>query len=398
MNRPIYLDHHSTTPVDPSVFEAMRPYFTEAFGNPSSREHGYGWEAAEAVEEARGAVARLLGAVSDEIVFTSGATEANALALRGALRHARLDHAGPSGAHLVTVATEHSSVLETVCELSAEGIDVTVLPVASDGTLDLAQLEAAIGDRTVLVSVMAANNEIGTLAPLVEIGRLTRARGVLFHTDASQAVGLMPVHVDLIGCDLLSLSAHKIYGPKGVGALFVRGRDRPVHLTPQQRGGGQERGLRSGTLNVPGIVGLGRACALAVTLRTTEGPRLARLRDRLLDRLLACLDGMHVNGTLRRRLPNNLNVSFEGVDGEALFAGLSELAVSSGSACRSARRQPSHVLKALGRPDALAQATIRFGLGSSTTEADIDRAIERVVATVRRLRGETVPAKVPVGS
>lgn len=383
MKLPVYLDYQATTPMDPAVFEAMRPFFMECFGNPSSRGHAFGWEAEEAVASARTLVARCLGAVADEIVFTSGATESNALALRGVLG----TH-DASAAHVVTVATEHSSVLETFRALESKGVAVTVVPVAADGTVDPDDVRFAMNDHTVLISVMMANNEIGTIGPVAEIGRMARERGVLFHTDATQAIGNLHVDVRAIGCDLLSLSAHKIHGPKGVGALYIRRRSEgATRLTPLMQGGGQERGLRPGTLNVPGIVGLGTACALVQSRMSIDPPRHRILRDALLDRLRDGIEGVVVHGTLDRRLPSNLNVGFEGVDGDSLFLGLRDLAVSNGSACHSAHRRPSHVLKAIGRSDALALASIRFGVGRFTTSAEVEYAAERVVLAIRRLRG-----------
>lgn len=382
MRRPLYLDHHASTPVDPAVLRAMLPYFTDCFGNPSSRSHVYGWEADEAVETARAQVASLLGASPREILFTSGATESNNLALKGTI-----DALKTPDPHVITVATEHASVLEPCRQLEARGVRITRLPVGPDGRIELAQLEAALTDRTVLVSVMQANNEIGVLQPLEEIARLVRARGARLHTDATQGVGLVPLDVRTLPVDLVSLSGHKIYGPKGVGALYVRQRPPAAPLASQLQGGNHEQGRRSGTLNVPGIVGLGEACAMAGSLQATEAPRLAALRDRLQERLTTALDGVTVNAATAPRLPHNLSVSFAGVAGEILIDRLPELAVSSGSACSSgAARRTSHVLQALGLSDALAHATIRFGLGRGTTEADIDRAADRVIEVVTELR------------
>lgn len=377
--QPIYLDHHATTPVDPRVLEAMLPYYTERFGNAASRQHAYGWAAAEAVDQARAQVADLIGASAKEIVFTSGATEANNLALKGAV-----GSPGMNGDRIVTLVTEHHSVLDPCRRLEAEGWQVTRVPVAGDGLVDLDRLRSSMTDGTVLVSVMAANNEIGVLQPIAEIARIARARGAMLHSDIVQAVGKVPVDVEGDGIDLASLSAHKVYGPKGVGALFVRRRQPKVTVTPQLDGGGHERGMRSGTLNVPGIVGFGAACALAATEMAAESQRLIRLRDRLLGGLQARVTDLVVNGPMDRRLPGNLNVSFPHIDGEALLISLADVAVSSGAACTSA--EPSHVLKALGRSTELALASLRFGLGRSTTEAQIDRAIEHVASTVSRLR------------
>jgi cysteine desulfurase len=377
--QPIYLDHHATTPVDPRVLEAMLPYFTERFGNAASRQHAFGWEASEAVEQARSAVADLLGGSAREVVFTSGATEANNLALKG-VAAARRDR----GDHIVTVVTEHHSVLDTCRRLEAEGWRVSYLTVDSDGMVRLDDLRRAMSDRTVLVSVMAANNEIGVLQPLADIASLAHGHGALFHTDAVQALGKLPVDVDEDDVDLVSVTAHKLYGPKGVGALFVRRRGRRVSLRPLFDGGGHEHALRSGTLNVAGIVGFGAACALAADEQREEASRLARLRDRLLDRLQAAIDGLTVNGSMERRLPGNLNVSFEGVDGEALLVSLTDVAVSSGAACTAS--EPSHVLKALGLSTDLALASLRFGLGRWTTEGQVDYAAVHVAETVARIR------------
>ncbi|MGE0362721.1 MAG: cysteine desulfurase family protein [Vicinamibacterales bacterium] len=379
--RPLYLDHHATTPVDPRVLDAMLPYFTEAFGNASSRQHRYGWQAEEAVERARQQVATLVGARAKEIVFTSGATEANNLAIRGVVAARR-----GRGAHVVTVATEHHAVLDTCRALAADGCEVTVLPVDRDGLVDPDRFAAALTDRTVLASVMAANNEIGVLQPLDALSRACRARGVWLHTDAVQAAGHVPFDVEASGVDLASFTAHKLYGPKGVGALYVR-RAPKVEIDAQLTGGGQERGLRPGTLNVPGIVGFGAAAALGAALLATEGPRVAALRDRLLTALGDGLDAVSVNGSMTARLPHNLHVSFAGIDSDALMAALADdLAVSAGSACASGSREPSHVVKALGLGKAEAWGAVRFGLGRSTTAADVDVAAATVIAAVRRLR------------
>jgi cysteine desulfurase len=378
----LYFDYHATTPVDPEVVAAMLPYFTERFGNPSSKSHAYGWEAADAVENGRRQVARLIGAQPNEIVFTSGATESNALAIRGAA-YARRDR----GSHVVTVATEHKAVIDTCQRLEREGFTVTWLPVGRDGLVDPDALGDALTDRTTVVSVMLANNETGVIQPLEAIGRLTRARGIVLHTDAVQAAGRIPVDVNALQVDLASVTAHKMYGPKGVGALYVRRRNPKVALTPLVDGGGQERGIRPGTLNVPGIVGFGKAAEVCSERMAGEMTRLARLRDALLDGLRARVDGLHVNGSLDHRLPNNLNVAFEDVSGDALMTGLGALAVSSGSACKSASVEPSHVLSAMGIPADLATASIRFGLGRGTRDEDIAIAIDTVAVTVARLRG-----------
>jgi cysteine desulfurase len=377
----IYLDNHATTRPDPRVVEAMRPYFEEEFGNASSKTHPFGWHAEEAVNKARTQVARLLNADPKEIVFTSGATESDNLAILGALR----GHAD-RGDHLITAATEHPAVLDVARHAESQGIRLTVLPVDRHGRVSPDAVRDACTDKTVLVSIMAANNEVGTLAPLEAIGRLCKERGILFHTDAAQAAGKIPLDVQALGIDLLSISGHKIHGPKGVGALYVRRRDPRVRLEPLQFGGGQERGLRPGTLNVPGIVGLGKALDLAHAVLRDEAARLEGLRGRLEKGLLERLDGVVLNGDPEHRLPNNLNLSFTGVEGEALLLSLEGIAVSSGSACTSSTREPSHVLKAMGVSDTMAQTSIRFGLGRETTEAEIDTVIERVTGAVVRLR------------
>ena len=381
MPKPVYLDYHATTPVDPRVLEAMLPYFTEDFGNPASRQHAFGWQADEAVVRARAEVASLIGATSGEIVFTSGASESNNLAIKGAA-YAGREH----GDHLVTVVTEHKSVLDSFKTLERNGWRVTRLGVDSDGFIRLDELRAAVTDRTVLVSVMAANNEIGVLQPLAEIGAIVGAAGALLHTDAAQAAGKVPIDVNAMGIDLLSLTGHKYYGPKGAGALYVRRRKPRIQLTCQIDGGGHEQGFRSGTLNVPGIVGLGRAAAICRSEMPVEAVRLAALRDRLLEGLRRELDGLRVNGSLDRRLPHNLHVTFEKVDGESLLMALGDLAVSTGSACSSGSQAPSHVLQAIGAVGEHAGASIRFGLGRSTTDAHIDFAIERVTTVVKSLR------------
>jgi cysteine desulfurase len=378
---PIYLDNHATTPVDPRVLEAMLPFFAETFGNAASRNHRFGWAAATAVENARKQVAKLINASAQEIVFTSGATESDNLAVKGAARHYR-----ERGDHIVTLPTEHKAVLDSAKRLEEEGFRVTYMRVRPDGLVDLDDLKGAITEKTVLVSIMAANNEIGALQPLAEIGRLCHERGVLFHTDAAQATGKISLDVEALQIDLLSIAGHKMYGPKGVGALYVRRRGTPVELTPLLDGGGHEGGLRSGTLNVPGIVGLGKACEICRELMPEESRRLAALRDRLKDGLLAALEGIHINGSLEHRLPNNLNVSFRGVELAALMMGLNDIALSSGSACTSANPEPSYVLKALGVPEDVAQTPLRFGLGRFNTEEEIDYAVGRVVDAVKRLR------------
>jgi len=381
MKLPIYMDNHATTPVDPRVFEAMRPYLTNVFGNSASRNHSFGWEAEEATEKARKQVASLIGATSKEIVFTSGATESDNLALKGVA-----EMYAEKGNHIITAATEHKAILDTCKRLEKHGTRVTYLPVQQNGLVDLDQLSAAITDKTVLISIMHANNEIGVLQPIREIGRMARERGVLLHTDGTQAVGKVPVNVLDDNIDLMSISAHKMYGPKGVGALYVRRRNPRVQLTAQMDGGGHERGMRSGTLNVPGIVGLGEACALAQAEMPAESKRLAFLRDKLKERLLNSLDEVYINGTLEHRLPNNLNISFAYVEGESLLMGINEIAVSSGSACTSATLEPSYVLKALGAGDDLAHSSIRFGLGRFNTEEEVDYVAGKVIEVVKKLR------------
>jgi cysteine desulfurase len=372
------MDHLATTPVDPRVVEEMVPCFTETFGNAASRTHAYGWDAQEVVDGARERVARLIGAQPKEIIFTSGATEANNLAIKGV---AQLH---PDG-HIVTQATEHHAVIDPCRALERLGHRVTVLPVDSHGRVSPEAVEAAISEETFLVSIMAANNEVGTLQPLARIGRICQTRSVLFHTDATQAVGKVPIDVEAWGIGLLSISAHKIYGPKGVGALFVRHRPR-VRLVAQIDGGGHERGMRSGTLNVPGIVGLGYACEIARESMAEEAQRLSALRDRLLSGIQAELEGVHLNGHADETLPGCLNLSFVGIDGESLLMGLSGIALSSGSACTSAALEPSYVLKALGVPDNLARSSLRFGLGRFNTEEEVDHVVTRVIAEVDRLR------------
>jgi cysteine desulfurase len=380
--RPVYLDHQATTPLDPRVLEAMLPWLTGEFGNAASRQHAWGWKAESAVAAAREELAEALGADPSEVVFTSGATESNNLAILGAARAARA-----RGNHVVTSSVEHRAVLDPVRRLEAEGFEVTLLPPDPTGRVDAGAVEEVLTGRTVLVSVMAANNEVGTLNPVAEIAELCAARGVAFHTDAAQAFGKVPFGVRP-GTALASLSAHKLHGPKGVGALFVRARPR-VALEPLFHGGGHERGLRSGTLNVPGVVGFGAAVRLARREADEERPRLAGLRDRLDEAIRGALDGVTLNGPRADRLPGNLSLSFSGVDGERLVGALRDVAVSSGSACTTASGEPSHVLRVLGVPDALAKATLRFGLGRFTTAEDVDRAARSVVAAVVRLRRET---------
>jgi cysteine desulfurase len=373
MTIPIYLDYHATTPVDQRVLSRMYPYFSEMFGNASSRAHCFGWQAEEAVGRARQQAAFLIGAMPNEIVFTSGATESNNLALNG------ISNGGP----ILTVATEHRSVLDVARGLRGETV---YLPVGPDGLIDLTALGGAITPRTTLVSVMWANNEIGVIQNIREIGRITRDAGVCFHSDATQAVGKIPIDVIADQVDLLSFSAHKLYGPKGVGALYVRS-DIKIRPSAQIIGGGQEAGMRSGTLNVPGIVGFGEACLIAKAEMTSESLRTESLRNRLRDTLLATLDEVYINGSLEHRIPNNLNVSFAGIDGQALIRGISEIAVSSGSACSSTSVEPSHVLRALGIEDERAYSAIRFGIGRFTTVEEIDYTAARIAEVVRELRG-----------
>jgi cysteine desulfurase len=384
---PIYLDNQSTTRVDPRVLEAMLPYFTEHFGNPHSTSHWYGRVAADAIERARGEVAALIRADPREIVFTSGATEANNLAIKGAAHFAR---AHPRGSrvrdHVMALQTEHKCVLESCRELEREGFEVTYLPVGPDGLVSLAALEAALSERTLLVSVMAAHNEIGVIQPLAEIGALCRSKGVLFHTDAAQAFGKVPLDVEAMKIDLLSISGHKIYGPKGVGALYIRRRPR-VRLLPLMDGGGQERGLRSGTLPTPLCVGLGRAAVIAGAEMAEEADRLRPLRDGFLRNLGRRVPGLRVNGDLEHRLPGSLNLSFPGIPALTLIEAVPGIAISTGSACTSASVEPSYVLRALGLPEPIANASIRVGLGRFTTAAEADFAVDALAAAASRLTG-----------
>jgi cysteine desulfurase len=396
MRLPIYMDFHATTPVDPRVLEAMTPYFTQSFGNPSSRGHVFGWEAEAAVDAARAEMAGALGAGEKEIVFTSGATESDNLAIQGVARVYR-----EKGNHIVTASTEHSAVLDSCRALEREGFEVTYLFPEASGEIPAERVREALTDRTILVSLMLANNEIGTIQPLAEIGAVCRERGVLFHTDAVQGFGKIPFDVESARVDLASITAHKIYGPKGVGALYVRGRNPRVRLAPVAHGGGHEGGRRSGTLNVPGIVGLAKAAELAIQEMPQESARLRRLRERLFRGIAERLDevtlngaplprispdGVLVPGEPERRLPANLNVSFAGVEGEALLVSMRDVAVSSGSACTSAKLEPSHVLTAIGVPAQLAHASLRFGLGRWTTEEEVDFAVETTVNAVTGLR------------
>jgi cysteine desulfurase len=378
---PIYLDNHATTPMDPRVLEAMLPYFTKVFGNAASRNHSFGWEAEAAVETARGQIASLLGGSAKEIVLTSGATESNNLAIKGAA-HFYKDR----GRHIVTSKIEHKAVIDSCRALEMEGFTVTYLTPAADGRITREAVAAALKDDTILVSIMAANNEIGTVNPLAEIGALCRERGILFHTDAVQAAGKVPLDVEAMKIDLLSITAHKMYGPKGVGALYVRRKPR-VRLVPLLDGGGHERGLRSGTLNVPGIVGFGVACEVAARELPTESVRIAALRDRLLSTLRAGVPQIAINGSMEHRLPGNLNVSFAYIEGESMLMAINKrVAVSSGSACTSASLEPSYVLRALGVGDDLAHSSLRFGIGRFNTEAEVDAVADLVVKAANRLR------------
>jgi len=378
---PIYMDYHATTPLDERVLAAMMPYLTGKFGNAASRNHSFGWEAEEAVERARQQVADLIGATSKEIIFTSGATESNNLAIKGIAELYR-----ERGNHIITQVTEHKAVLDTCKRLEKAGFRVTYLPVQADGLIDLDDLKRAMDDQTILVSIMAANNEIGVIQPFAEIGKLCHEKGVLFHTDAVQAAGKVPVDVIKDNIDVLSLSGHKIYGPKGVGALYVRRRNPRVQIGAQIDGGGHERGMRSGTLNVPGIVGLGKAAELAKAEMVEESAKLSALRDRLKAKLEAELDYVQVNGNMDHHLPGNLNMSFVYVEGESLLMGVNDIAVSSGSACTSATLEPSYVLKALGLGDDVAHSSIRFGLGRFNTEAEVDYVAAKVIDVVKKLR------------
>ena len=378
---PIYMDNHATTRPDPRVVEEMLPYFGEHFGNSASRNHEFGWVAEQAVEQARERIAKLIGANTKEIIFTSGATESDNLAIKGVAEMYR-----EKGNHIITQATEHKAVLDTCKRLEKYGFRVTYLPVQKDGRIDLEDLKRAMDEQTILVTIMAANNEIGVLQPIREIGALCHERGVIFHTDAVQAIGKVPFSVIQDNVDIASITAHKLYGPKGVGALYVRRKNPRVQLVAQIDGGGHERGMRSGTLNVPGIVGLGKACAIAYEEMAEESKKMAGLRDRLKDKIMGQLDEVYINGSMEHRLPNNLNISFAYVEGESLLMGINDIAVSSGSACTSATLEPSYVLKALGAGDDLAHSSIRFGIGRFNTEAEIDYVAQRVVDTVSRLR------------
>ncbi|MGH9397700.1 MAG: IscS subfamily cysteine desulfurase [Terriglobia bacterium] len=385
MKLPIYFDHHATTPVDSRVLETMLPYFSEKFGNAASRSHSFGWEALEAVDTARKQIANLIHARPREIIFTSGATESDNLALKGVAQAHR-----EKGNHIVTLATEHKAVLDTCHRLETEGSRVTILPVNADGRINLNRLEDALTPGAVLVSIMAAHNETGVIQPVAEIGRLCRDRGIPYHSDAVQAVGKIPIDVEAMNIDLMSLTAHKMYGPKGVGALYVREQKPGLSIAPLIDGGGHERGFRSGTLNVPGIVGLGAACALCQREMPGESARLSVLRDQLLGGIFSRLDDVHINGSMEHRLPHNLNLSFGQVQADTLMMSLADIAISTGSACTSARPEPSFVLKAMGVPDHLAYASLRFGLGRFTTGEEVDYVIARIAEAVTSLRGLAV--------
>ena len=379
-DQPIYLDYQATTPMDPRVLEAMMPYFTYKFGNPHSRSHSYGWEAEEGVEKGRAQVAKLIGADEKEVIFTSGATESNNLAIRGVAEFYK-DRKN----HIVTTVTEHKCVLDTCRHLEQQGFDVTYLPVQKNGLIDLDALRAAVTDKTVVVSIMAVNNEIGVIQPLAEIGKICREKKAFFHTDAAQAAGKIPLDVEAMNIDLMSISGHKIYGPKGIGALYVRRKPR-VRLVPLIVGGGQERGFRSGTLPTPLCVGLGEAAEIALKEMDAESKRLAKLQARMLKGLNAKLTDIHVNGDLEHRIPGNLNIGFAYVEGESLMMGIKGLSVSSGSACTSASLEPSYVLRALGVEEDMAHTSLRIGLGRFTTEQEVDTAVDELVRHVKKLR------------
>jgi cysteine desulfurase len=378
---PIYMDNHATTPLDPRVLEAMMPYLTGIFGNAASRNHSFGWEAEQGVEKAREQIARLIGATAKEIIFTSGATEATNLAIKGVAEMYR-----ERGNHIITQVTEHKATLDTCKRLEKSGYRVTYLPVLADGLIDIEDLKRAMDDQTILVSIMYANNEIGVIQPVQEIGKLCHEKGVIFHCDAVQAVGKIPVNVLTDNIDLMSISGHKIYGPKGVGALYVRRRNPRVQVSEQINGGGHERGMRSGTLNVPGIVGLGKACEICGEEMAAESKREIELRDYLKAKLEAALDYTQVNGNMEHHLPGNLNMSFIYVEGESLLMGINDIAVSSGSACTSATLEPSYVLKALGLGDDVAHSSIRFGLGRFNNKAEVDYVADKIIDVVLKLR------------
>ncbi len=378
---PIYMDNHATTPLDPRVLEAMMPYLTGIFGNAASRNHSFGWEAEQGVEKAREQIAKLIGATAKEIIFTSGATESTNLAIKGVAEMYR-----EKGNHIITQMTEHKATLDTCKRLEKSGFRITYLPVQADGLIDLEDLKRAMDDQTILVSIMYANNEIGVIQPVQEIGKLCHEKGVLFHSDAVQAIGKIPVNVLTDNIDIMSLTSHKMYGPKGVGALYVRRRNPRVQLSEQINGGGHERGMRSGTLNVPGIVGMGMAAELCMNEMATEAARQKELRDYLRNKLETALDYTQVNGNMDHHLPGNLNMSFVYVEGESLLMGINDIAVSSGSACTSATLEPSYVLKALGLGDDVAHSSIRFGLGRFNNKAEVDYVSDKVISVVQHLR------------
>jgi len=379
---PIYMDNHATTPLDKRVLEAMLPYFKEKFGNAASRNHSFGWEAEEAVDKARGQIARLIHAQSKEIIFSSGATEADNLAIKGVIEFYK-----EKGNHIITCVTEHKAILDSCRALERSGkATITYLPVDKYGMVDPEAVRKAITDKTVLITLMYANNEVGTIHPVAEIGKIAKENGIVFHSDATQAVGKIPVDVEKDGIDLMSMSGHKIYGPKGIGAIYVRSKGPRVRLTPQIDGGGHERGIRSGTLNVTGIIGLGQACEIAGAEMLEENRRLRELRDKLEAGIFERLDEVYLNGHPTERLPGNLNVSFAYVEGESLLMGISDIAVSSGSACTSATLEPSYVIRALGTDEELAHSSIRFGLGRFNTEEEVDYVTDRVSKEVKRLR------------
>jgi len=381
MKFPIYLDYHATCPMDPEVLKTMLPYFTEVFGNAASRNHEFGWTAEAAAEKGRAQIAKLLGATEKELIFTSGATESNNLALVGVAEMYK-----EKGNHIITTPIEHKAILDTCHYLETKGFEITYLPVDKYGMVSAEQVRQAITPKTILVSVMYANNEIGTINPIAEIGKVCKEKSVLFHSDAVQAAGKIKIDVEAAGLDLVSITAHKIYGPKGIGALYVRRRNPRVRLAPMIHGGGHERGMRSGTLNVPGIVGFGKAAEVAMKQMESDNARILRLREKLWNGLKGHLDEIYLNGHPTERLPNNLNVSFAFVEGESMMMGMKELAVSSGSACTSASLEPSYVLKAIGVGEDLAHTSIRFGLGRFTTDEEIDFTIKKVVSTVQKLR------------
>ena len=381
MKFPIYMDYQATTPVDQRVVDAMLPYFTVKFGNAASRNHAYGWEAEDAAEQARETIGKAIGADARELIFTSGATESNNIALKGIA-----EMYASKGDHIITVKSEHPSILDTAARLERQGKKVTYLPVEKSGLINLDELRKAITDKTILISVMMVNNEIGVIQNMAEIGKIAREHGILFHTDATQAVGKIPVDVNAMNIDLMSFTAHKIYGPKGIGSLYVRRKNPRVRCAPLIDGGGHERGMRSGTLNVPGIVGFGKAVEIAVEEMDRESQRLTRLRNKLKDSILGRVSDAFVNGDLEHRIPGNINISFAFVEGESLLMEMNDVALSSGSACTSATLDPSHVLMALGVQDELAHSSIRFGMGRFTTEEEIDYVGDKIVTAVTRLR------------